>query len=984
MTSRETRVQPDQWAHALADAAGYQIVVAGPGTGKTEFLVRRVEHIVNEGLARPDQIAVICFSRRAAADLRARIQDVLGGTGTPVDATTFHSLALRLLEASTAGERPVLLTTPEQVAAVGNVLATEDPEDWPVTYRGILTTQSFATEVADFLMRCSERLLSPAALEELARDRADWRGLPGLYARYLEHLDSTGRTDYGVLLTSAVSLLDTSDGQLLASSYEYVLVDEYQDTSQAQAQLARALAKPNRNLTVTGDPYQSIYSFRGAELRNVSDFETDHPGAKRMVLTPSLRVPVEIMESALRIVSPGHLPGEAGPVEPASHRGRVEAYLFDQETAEAEWIAREAERAIRVEGVNPSSIAVLVRTKKELISELSRALLRRGVPHDPPDSRLVDHPAVRLIHDLVTVAASGGALPETTGTQAAEADRAMRRVLLGPLFRLSLSKERDLLRRRRRTWGPWASVLDQELGDVSDVSRLISDSGWATEMPTAEGFWVLWSGLAGLKALVDDPELKPWRKAWTAFAQALHQQMERDPTMTLARFFELVEGGDYEATPLISHRSEVGGVTLTTLHQSKGLEFDLVFIANAVEGVFPDLRRGRRMLRPELLSAERTTDPHAQHLFQLQEEMRLAYTAMTRARLRVVWTATDAGVDQGQHRPSRFLTAATGSETLDQIGPPAEETGDAVTLTGAEIGLRRELADPATPHLRRLVAAASLANAGADWWDALSFAGVPQQGPHSPILGPTIRLSPSQADTYNSCPRLYALERRLRLGDASSPYAHFGSLVHAALEIAERDVIGTGAQHASLDRAIDAIDEVWGEADFGSDELNAAWRQQAIECIGNLYEKWPHPDGRPVDVERYVEADVDGVQWIGKIDRIEETDGGLRVVDYKTSRGATPIKEAERSIQLAFYASAIEPEGPVAGAEMWFPRARTKSLTTRELDLGALPEVEQLMEEITASIKAERWEPTPGKHCERCQFKGSCPAWPEGRGAFLP
>lgn len=985
MDVREIRVEPGAWDHAVHDIDGHQIVVAGPGTGKTEFLVRRAKHLVSKGHARRDEIVVLCFSRRASADLGRRIETALGATGVPIDTTTFHSLALRLLESASDGDRPQPLTTPEQVAVVARILREEDPADWPITYRGILATAVFAAEVADFLMRCSERLLTPDDLADRSRKRADWRGLPGLYERYLAHLHETGRTDYGVLLVAAVDLLKSEAGQNLAEQYRYVLVDEYQDTSPVQAEIARLLARPNGNLTVTGDPYQSIYSFRGAELRNIADFSSAHPDSTRYVLSQSFRVPEAILESALRVVSRGHLPGAAGPVDPASHEGRSEAFIFDQETAEAEWIAREVENSIRVEGIRPSSIAVLARSKRELINELSRALSRRGIPHDPPDSRLVDHPAVRLFRDLVTVAISGGSLPTTTALEAADADRAMRRVLLGPLLGLGLGQERALLRERRRTWAPWAHVIRQNLSDRPGLADLVEGADWATTGTAANGFWHVWTTLEGIADLVNDPSRVEWRRAWSAFAQVLSRQADRDSDLSLARFFELTEEEDFEATPLLSHRLSEDRVTLTTLHQAKGLEFDVVFIANAVEGVFPDLRRSRRMLRPELLSPERTVDPGAQHLFQLQEEMRLAYTAMTRARLRVVWTATDAGVDQGEHRPSRFLIAASGANGLAQLGPPREVLRDPVTLSEAETALRRDLLDPTAPAARRLAAAGVLAQSDNRWWDASSFPGVPLPGPDSPILGDTIHLSPSQADSYQRCPRQYALERRLRLGSASSPYAHFGSLIHSALEKAERSIIGKGVLHADIEHAIECLEEVWVDADFGTPELNRAWLGKGAEAITKLYERWPAKDGVPIDLERKVEAVIEDVPWVGVIDRIESITEGLRVVDYKTSTTAMSIDDAAESLQLGFYSTALEAEGDhVAEAQFWYPRTGTKSVSTRSLDIDGLENVRKEMERVTTSIRSENWAPTVGAACERCAFRMSCPAWPEGSGAFLP
>ena len=790
----------------------------------------------------------------------------------------------------------------------------------PITYRGILTTPAFAAEVADFLMRCSERLLTPDDLDHRAAERADWRGLPGLFSRYLAHLSETRRTDYGTLLATAVEMLRSQAGADMAKRFRYVVVDEYQDTSPAQAAMADLLASESGNLTVAGDPYQSIYSFRGAELRNISQFTDMHPDAKRVVLTESFRVPAEILESALRVVSGGELPAAAGPVEPAAHKGRTETYLFDQETAEAEWIAREVEHSMLIDGIRPDSIAVLVRSKKELLSELSRSLARRGIPHDPPDSRLVDHPAVRLFGDLTIVSQHGGGLPNTSPLDAGDADCAMRRVLLGPMFGIPLGQERAMLRERRAGRAAWSKVVRDHLEHYSGLASLLESDSWATNGPAVDGFWEAWTTLDQVGLIVEDPERSEWRRAWTAFAQVLSRQAERDPKISLARFFELTEDEGFEATPLISHRLQMGQVALTTLHQAKGLEFDVVFIANAVESVFPDLRRSRRMLRPELLSPERTTDAHAQHLFQLQEEMRLAYTAMTRARLRVVWTATDAGVDQGERRPSRFIVAASDADSLSELGPPPQVVGDPVTISEAETALRRDLLNPDASSVERLSAAAVLAHPPKPWWDPHGFAGVAPRGPDTPILGDELRLSPSQADSYKRCPRQYALERRLRVGDGASPYAHFGSLVHEALERAEKEILGSEKPHADLDQALLHLERVWVDARFGTPELNAAWHQKAIGAVTKLYEKWPSPDGIATGLETRVESVISGIHWLGVIDRIEETPEGLRIVDYKTSTQAMPKADAAESIQLAFYTTAVrDAGGVVTSAQLWYP-----------------------------------------------------------------
>jgi superfamily I DNA/RNA helicase/RecB family exonuclease len=981
VTVSESRIGADDWPSAIERTDGHQVVVAGPGTGKTEFLVRRVAQLVASDKAARDEIVVLCFSRRAAGSLRRRVEDLVGTDGPPILTTTFHSLALTIAESVGKGDAPTVLTTPEQIDFVATTLADENPEDWPMPFRGILDSHPFATEVADFLMRCSERLLGPEQLSGLAERRPDWRGIPGLYARYLGRLRAAGRTDYGVLLADAVAALadGTSD---LGTRFRYVLVDEYQDTTPAQAEMARHLATRHQNLTVAGDPYQSIYSFRGAELTNIAAFASSD--AERIVLTQSFRVPAPIMESALRVVAGADLPGAAGPVTPAPHPGRSEAYVFDQETAEAEWIAEQVERSIVVEGVSPGRIAVLVRTKRELISELSRALDRRRVPHDPPANRLVDHPAVGFVRDLVTAAVHGGSLPTTSAGEAEASDRAMRRVLLGPVVGLSLGSERALVRARRRTWEPWHHVVAEHLPDHAGLITLLSDSTWATAGTGADGFWQAWQTLEGLDRIIANPARRDWRGAWHSFSQTLARQAERDPSMTLHHFFQLTESDDFEAEPMLPAHLPRDRVALTTLHQAKGLEFDVVFIANATEDVFPDLRRGRRMLRPDLLAPERMADPDAQTTFQLQEEVRLAYTAMTRARSRVVWTATAAGGDLGERRPSRFLVAASGLD-LDSLGPPGEEERDPVTVTETESVLRRWLLDPDHPASRRLASIELLTRHAGVHWSPLRFAGVSPRGPDRPILPERYRLSPSQAQAYEDCPRRYALERRLRMAGPASGYMVTGSLVHAAIERAEKGVIGTGERHATLEQAMEALEEVFAEeADFGSPTMNRAWMDKCRSAVERLYNNWPG-DGVPIEVEETVTAEIGGVEWSGVIDRVERIDGGLRVIDFKSGGNPMSVADAARSIQLAFYTLARStPEDPVLEAQLWYLGGKGKSVAIRHFDVSSLDDVQTEMESIAGAIASEIWDPRAGSRCKECAFRPSCPAWTDGRGAYVP
>lgn len=986
----EYRIEPDDWEPAVAGVDGPQLVVGGPGTGKTEFLVRRALWLLEKTDVAPQEIVLLSFSRRGVADLKERVRRGLARSYTVVPASTFHSLAARLLESHAEQAlgwkgMPALLTGPEQVALVHDMLSSEHPDDWPIPFRNLLTTKSFAREVTDFLLRCQEQLIDGRQLAELARDRSDWTGLPEFLLRYQRTLTERNRIDYGTLLGRATDILAQPEiAAAVGAQYRYVLVDEYQDTTTAQVQLLKSLYSSHHNLTVSADPYQSIYSFRGADLSNVHRFPDDFPDrdglpAARIVLTTSFRVPAAILEAAERVTA-GSLPGSAGPVKPAHGEGRVDAYVFEQQTEEAEWIAEEIDRLHLEEQLPFAQMAVFVRSKRRFLPELSRVLERRRIPHDLPDSRLADHPAVRLILDCVIAATE----PEP------EAGRALRRILLGPLFSVPLGRLREIERERLRREVGWTEALTTHLENGDSLASLFADTGWASAKPAVEGFWHIWETLPQFVSVVEDPQRHDERAAWSSLAQVLGRLYERDPQATLVDYVRLTEDEDFEARPLLSYRTpRHDRLTLTTLHQSKGLEFDTVFIADAVEGVFPDLRSRESLLGSRHLSASLPADPIAYRAFRLQEEMRLAYTAMTRGYRRVIWTTTSSGLEEGQGMPSRFLPMVAGVDSISDAVKRPPERANPVTPLEAEAWLRRIIRDPGAARPRRLAALAVLGTGNDRGLRSPTvFSGVRERGPNHGIVTNDFTLSPSQAESYATCPRRYVLERRLHVGDDATPFLTFGTLIHTAFERAEASAVEARTQHAELSVALRALDSIWEPSDFGGEPWATAWYRRAVAIITYLYEHWPSR-GIPIALERPLTLDIDGVLWRGKADRVELDDGVVRIVDYKTGSRIPTLAEVSVSIQLGFYLLALRADGDisksgtVAEAELWFPaNTEAKSVTVRRFDIQYLARVEEAMREAARGIAEEAWPATPNTHCDRCRVRIVCPEWPEGREAF--
>lgn len=386
---------------------GPLLVLAGPGTGKTTTLVESVAARIGRGTD-PERILVLTFSRKAAVELRDRMALRIGAAGAP-QATTFHSFCYALVRAhqdSNLFVEPLrLLSGPEQDVAVRELLAGQPDLErlglahvrWPDELRACLTTRGFADEVRAVLARSRELGLGPDALDSFASriGRPDWRAAAAFLAEYLDVLDMQGVLDYAELVHRAVLLTRRPEvAARLAAQYDAVFVDEYQDTDPAQVRLLHGLAGGGNTLVAFGDPDQSIYAFRGADVNGILEFPEAFPRADG---TPA---PVEVLRTsrrsgagllaATRLLT-RRMPLTRLPAEkvrahreltPVQDDGRVEAYTYPTSGTELDNIADILRRAHLEDGVPWSEMAVLVRAGHRTIPTVRRTLTAAGVPLD--------------------------------------------------------------------------------------------------------------------------------------------------------------------------------------------------------------------------------------------------------------------------------------------------------------------------------------------------------------------------------------------------------------------------------------------------------------------------------------------------------------------------------------------------------------------------------------------------------------------------
>ncbi|MDT0394296.1 ATP-dependent helicase [Streptomyces edwardsiae] len=960
---------------------GPLLVLAGPGTGKTTTLVESVAARIARG-GNPERVLVLTFSRRAAVELRDRMALRMGAARAP-QATTFHSFCYALIRAHQDNDLFVeplrLLSGPEQDVTVRELLAGQvDLERlglahvrWPDELRACLTTRGVADEVRAVLARSRELGLGPEALDAFARriGRPDWRAASAFLAEYLDVLDLQGVLDYAELVHRAVLLAGRPEiAGRLAARYDAVYVDEYQDTDPAQVRLLHALAG-GRTLVAFGDPDQSIYAFRGADVGGILEFPHAFPRADGRpapveVLRTSRRSGAALLEATRRVTR--RMPLPRLPAEKVrAHRelapdrdgGRVEVYTYPTSGTELDNIADILRRAHLEDGVPWKEMAVLVRAGARTLPTVRRALTSAGVPVDVDgnDLPLRHEPAVApLLTALRAVATAEAGEREDTGNGAdacwLDTETALT-LLTSPLAGMDTADLRRLgraLREEERAAGnplppPSDELLAralaeperlavhdpayargaQRLGDLLRRAREGLSGGGTAE----EALWDLWNdtdwprrlersarrgGAAGRNA---DRDLDA---VCALFATAARAE-ERTGGRGALNFLEEIEAQDIAADTLTRRAARPDAVRLMTAHRAKGLEWRLVVVAGVQEGLWPDLRRRGSLLEADRIGRDGLAEPLTPGAL-LAEERRLFYVAATRARERLVVTAVKAPADDGD-QPSRFL-AELGVDPQDVTGRPRRPLSVAALV--AE--LRATTVDPRVSDTLREAAARRLARLAAladedgrplvpsahpyRWWGMFepTESKVPLRDRDQPVV-----LSGSALDQLaNTCALQWFLGREVKADAPATAAQGFGNVVHVLA-----DEVASGHTPADLDVLMERLDSVWNALAFDAPWKSDQEKENARVALERFLE-WHVMDraGRtPVasehDFDVTLEAGDYEVRIRGQMDRVEtDGDGRAYVVDFKTGKQAPSAKEVERHPQLAVYQLAVA-EGAV-------------------------------------------------------------------------
>ena len=1025
----------------MAHAGGPLLVLAGPGTGKTTTIVESVVDRVSRRGVDPGRVLVLTFSRKAAEELRERIALRLARTLRQPVAMTFHSYAFALVrrEFVLGGEHaPILLPGPEQLLEVRRLLrgaASDGSRGWPERLRAAVGTRGFAAELRDFLLRAAERGLDGAALAATGRlhGRDDWEAaghfLDGYAARF--DLAPVPAYDYAEIVRIAGSLLRR--GAVRArerDAYDAVFVDEYQDTDPAQEELLVQLAGDGRELVAVGDPDQSIYAFRGADVGALRRFPDrfrapDGSPAHVAALRVSRRSGPVLLAASRRVATrlpvglsqhpgarPDHralVPGQDG--EP----GRVRIVIAASASQEAALIADTLRRAHLMDGVRWSRMAVLVRSAVRQVATLQRALTAAGVPAAVTGDELPlsAEPGCRPLLRLIQCALR----PETLDEQAAA------ELLTGPLGgtdALGLRRLRRGLQAAARAaaqppveeplaaalrdprelaqagWpaDPQEHAVGSALAAARRVAALLEVARAADQNGTPhEVLWAVWdaSGLAGRlqaasaaggsRGSVADADLD----AVVALFDAAARFTERLPQGSTWLFLDSLSGQEIAGDTLAGRAPRGERVTVLTAHKAKGLEWDLVVVAGVQEGTWPDLRQRGSLLglddrvdvvagREAGTAADAAAAAAAARL--LAEERRLFYVAVTRARAALLVTAV--GAEDAEERPSRFLAELAGEDIeIERVAGAGHRW---LSLPALTADLRRAAADGSLPARVREAAAGQLARLAAEGvrgaspahWYALTELTAAGQ----PIPG-SVRVSPSRVESFTRCGLRWLLEAAVGV-NVPGAAQHLGVVIHAAAALA-----GEGADDGEVAKR---IDELWQHLDFGSSWFSARQRGQA-EAMVRKFLDWQRSNPRElIAVEQELQAALGNITITGRVDRLErDADGAAIVVDLKT--GTRPSDgDLDRNPQLGVYQLAVllgafeqlgltEPGGAelvhVGKAAL---TASVRVQAQRSLRDDPDPEwAKELVETVASGMAGPVFHATANPGCRVCPVAACCP-----------
>ncbi len=898
-TSSENKLLSDlnpEQKEAVIHDKGPLLIIAGAGTGKTMVITRRIAHLVVTKRAKPEEILALTFTDKAADEMEERV-DVLVPYGfINAEISTFHAFGDKILrdhaiDIGLTSDYKVM-TAPEQI-----MFFREHLSEFPLSYykplsdptRHIRAIVSFFSrlrdedispyEYLDYAKKLSMKAVSPEEKEESLKHLE----LANSYKVYQALKMNRGVVDFGDQVTLTLNLLRKRPSVLkrLQKKFKYILVDEFQDTNYAQFELVKLLAGDHNNITVVGDDDQSIYKFRGAAISNILGFSSTYKDAKKVVITQNYRSTQVILDTAYRLIrfnDPERLEIKENVdkclkgIEPQGQP--VQHKHYDAVSTEADEVAKLIAEKVESGNYTYKDIAVLVRANADA-EPFMKALNFRGIPYHFSGSRgLYFREEVRMCVAFLRVIAN---------FEDSVSLFYLSRSDIYQMHEIDLQKINTYAKNRNRTLHHVFEHLSKipELEDVSaetkaTIDKIISDvkkyTKMAQEQPTGRVLYQFLKDTGYIKRLakVESLEVEEKAKNLSNFfykVKEFESVSEHDRVNQFVEHLDmLIAAGDDPATAEADFDADA--VNILTVHKAKGLEFSIVFMVSLVSDKFPSRKRKEFIEVPDELIKEQIPAGD----FHLQEERRLFYVGMTRAKKELYFSsARDYGARR-EKKVSQFVL-----EALDI--PKA----DAKAFKASAIETIELFATPEGHMLSQRII------------------------PEDEILN----LSYYQVNDYLSCPLKYKYVHILKVPIMQHHTVVYGAALHKAVQFYHLQKLH--GNKVTVNDLIKVYQENWSGEGFISREHEDERFKKGEAALKKFFEREEASKIAPAFVEKEFGFIKGNNRIRGRWDRVDVVDGKVVIIDYKSSE-VKDQKDADKktkgSLQLNIYALAYnEMEG---------------------------------------------------------------------------
>lgn len=932
---------------AVTHDKGPALVVAGAGTGKTHVITSRIAYLIEKKKAQPEQILALTFTEKAAREMAERLYDLIGWRSYQVPVMTFHAFGSELLGryANHIGRsvRGGLINTTQKA-----LLLQQHLDRVELSYYGPhANIFEFLEGIVEYMGRLQNAGISPERYAHYAeflskdpgmlhpQDVAEQQDLAKLYSLYSQIKAETGTFDYNDQLQIPLEILQQRPNlaSRLRDQYHYVLVDEYQDTNILQDELLRTFIQPDGNLFAVGDDDQAIYGFRGAQIGNILQF-VDHFQVKEpLVLTENYRSGQEVLDTSYRLIqhnNPDRLEAKLGLDKQlhAQRRGAVIQFQpYDSASDELAGVAA-AIRSRLEAGEQPAGLAVLSPTHAPL-KQLAKSLRSQGIPFALAQQvNIFEQPELSQLWYLL----------EWIGMRVEE--ESIAHVMLSDYIGWNAEDYRVLLKSSREAM---TGIEDQLRVEDSDQARQVIErlTEWrelARTLPVSQLAYHL-----VFKTGVSDRWIKQAEasgrmvQVFEDLGQLLEQMQDYE---TVSRDATLL---GYLATfpkpPSIEVSEPLGeqeGVQLLTVHASKGLEFETVYLIGCTQRAWSGGRANGWEVPEKLVD---TPDLPPEH-----ELRRLMYVAITRAKNTLVMSAATATAGGARQTISPFVAEALGEEPTSgaQYGKPKQDLQKSLNKLQRYYPLKHQKPD-------------KLPFETGDGW---------------------LELGVGDLGSYEFCPYDFYLEKVLGIRAPYGPQLAVGVAVHDVIHAYyEAKLRGQAIDTAELDAR---LEELWSDRGYGSRAQAEQAKKQAQTALHTFIAREQSTDRIIKGSELPIKLEIPEakLRLKGRIDAFFKTPDGIELRDFKTGRKNDPealARSAKSSFQLRTYALAYAEMTGEAPASVTLDYVMTGTEGTAKLSPKILKNHRDKLIKLAEDIRQRRFEPKPSNvhQCAAIRYYGT-------------